>query len=230
MKFRIAVLIFMMSLSASAQFSRLRNQPLYDKAPLHFGFHMGINYYNFNMDLKDLSKVEDIFAVEAEALPGYNINIISNLRLNEHLDLRFTPGFAATVRRLHFDLINPFTEQRVIATRQVESSYVQFPLHLKFKSVRIDNYRLFLMGGLRYTNDLSSKAKVVDDNLFKLKRHGGEYEIGLGADFYFEYFKFSPQIRAAWGLSNLLVQDGTLPVEAFDAIRNRAILINFSFE
>jgi len=26
------------------------------------------------------------------------------------------------------------------------------------------------------------------------------------------------------------VQDGTLPVEAFDAIRNRAILINFSFE
>ena len=55
----------MMSLSASAQFSRLRNQPLYDKAPLHFGFHMGINYYNFNMDLKDLSKVEDIFAVEA---------------------------------------------------------------------------------------------------------------------------------------------------------------------
>jgi hypothetical protein len=230
MKFRIVVIIFILPLCASAQFSRLRNQPLYDKIPLHFGFHMGINYYNFSMNLKDLSKVEDIYAVEAEALPGYNINIISNLRLTEHLDLRFTPGFAATVRRLHFDLINPFTQQRVIATRQVESSYVQFPLHLKFKSVRIDNYRLYLMGGLRYTNDLSSKAKVVDDNLFKLKRHSGDYEIGLGADFYFEYFKFSPQIRAAWGLSDLLVQDGTLPVDAFDAIRNRAILINFSFE
>ena len=86
------------------------------------------------------------------------------------------------------------------------------------------------MGGIRYTNDLASKAKVVDDNLFKLQRHGADYEIGLGADFYFEYFKFSPQIRAAWGMTNLLVQDGTLPVEAFDGIRNRAILINFSFE
>ena len=127
-------------------------------------------------------------------------------------------------------MINPFTDERVIATRQIESSYVQFPLHLKFKSVRIDNYRLFLMGGIRYTNDLASKAKVVDDNLFKLQRHGADYEIGLGADFYFEYFKFSPQIRAAWGMTNLLVQDGTLPVEAFDGIRNRAILINFSFE
>ena len=31
-------------------------------------------------------------------------------------------------------------------------------------------------------------------------------------------------------MTNLLVQDGTLPVEAFDGIRNRAILINFSFE
>ena len=68
---------------------------------------MGLNYYNFNMDLKDLSQNPDIFGVESEALPGYNINIISNLRLSEHFDLRFTPGFAATVRRLHFDLINP---------------------------------------------------------------------------------------------------------------------------
>lgn len=230
MRIRIAVVLFALPLLASAQFSRLRNQPLYDQNPLHFGFHMGLNYYNFNMDLGDLSQHPDIFGVESEALPGYNINIISNLRLSEHFDLRFTPGFAATVRRLHFDLINPFTDERVIATRQIESSYVQFPLHLKFKSVRIDNYRLFLMGGIRYTNDLASKAKVVDDNLFKLQRHGADYEIGVGADFYFEYFKFSPQIRAAWGMTNLLVQDGTLPVEAFDGIRNRAILINFSFE
>ena len=51
---------------------------------------MGLNYYNFNMDLKDLSQNPDIFGVESEALPGYNINIISNLRLSEHFDLRFT--------------------------------------------------------------------------------------------------------------------------------------------
>ena len=106
-------------------------------------FPYGNQLLQLQHESKDLSKVEDIFAVESEALPGYNINIISNLRLNEHLDLRFTPGFAATVRRLHFDLISPFTGERVITTRQVESSYVQFPLHLKFKSVRIDNYRLF---------------------------------------------------------------------------------------
>ena len=102
--------------------------------------------------------------------------------------------------------------------------------HLKFKSVRIDNYRLYLMGGLRYTNDLASKAKVVDDGLFKLQRHVADYEVGFGADFYFEYFKFSPQIRAAWGLTDLLVQDGTPQVEAFDALRNQAVLINFTFE
>lgn len=226
----IAALLLLCPLFSQAQFSRLRNQPLYDKSGLHFGFHMGLNWYDFTMDTKDLSEVPGIFAVESEALPGYNINIISNLRLTEHLDLRFTPGFAATTRKLHFDLINPLTDQRQTISRQIESSYVQFPLHLKFKSVRIDNYRLYLMGGLRYTNDLASKAKVVDDNLFKLQRHSGDYEVGFGADFYFEYFKFSPQIRASWGLNNLLVQDGTLPVEAFDGIRNRAVLINFTFE
>lgn len=132
---------------ASAQFSRLRNQPLFDKIPLHFGFHIGLNWYDFNMDLADLSEQPNLFGVASEALPGYNINIISNLRLTEHLDLRFTPGFAATVRNLHFDMVNPFTSEREIITRQIESSYVQFPFHLKFKSVRIDNYRLYLMGG-----------------------------------------------------------------------------------
>lgn len=231
MKLRLfAILLLALPNLAHAQFAGLRNQPLYDRTGLHFGFHMGMNRYNFIMDTKDLSQVPNIFGVESEALPGYNINIISNLRLTEHLDLRFTPGFAATVRRLHFDLIHPVTDNRQTVTRQIESSYVQFPLHLKFKSVRIDNYRLYLMGGLRYTNDLASKAKVVDDNLFKLKRHSGDYEVGIGADFYFEYFKFSPQLRASWGLTNLLVQDGTLPVEAFDGIRNRAILVNFTFE
>ncbi|MCH9809658.1 MAG: PorT family protein [Bacteroidetes bacterium] len=217
-------------LFASAQFSRLRNQPLFDKTPLHFGFHIGLNWYDFNTDLADLSEQPDLFGVTSEALPGYNINIVSNLRLTEHLDLRFTPGFAATVRKLHFDMIHPFTGERTIITRQIESSYVQFPLHLKFKSVRIDNYKLYLMGGIRYTNDLASKAKVVDDGLFKLQRHVADYEVGFGADFYFEYFKFSPQIRAAWGLTDLLVQDGTPQVEAFDALRNQAVLINFTFE
>jgi hypothetical protein len=167
---------------------------------------------------------------DQRSLPGYNINIISNLRLSEHFDLRFTPGFAATVRNLHFDMNDPFTNERKTISRQIESSYVQFPLHLKFKSVRIDNYRLYLMGGIRYANDLASKAKVVDDNLFKLQRHTADYEIGFGTDFYFEYFKFSPQIRASWGLTNLLVQDGTPQVSALDGIRNRAVLINFTFE
>ena len=231
MKLRLLIIVTLLApLSSAAQFARLRNQPLYDKSELHFGFHIGINNYDFSMDLKDLSEVSNIFGVESEALPGYNINIISNLRLTEHFDLRFTPGFAATVRKVHFDLVDPILDQRRIVTRQIESSYVQFPFHLKFKSVRVDNYRLYLMGGLRYCNDLASRAKVVDDNLFKLKRHTGDYEFGFGADLYFEYFKFSPQIRASWGLTNLLVQDGTLPVEAFDAIRNRAILVNFTFE
>lgn len=230
MKKLVVALLLTVPLFAQAQFSQLRNQPLYDKTGLHFGFHIGLNWYNFNMDLKDLSTVDGMFSVRSNALPGYNINIISNLRLSEHLDLRFTPGFAATVRELEFDMIDPRTDQRTLIRRQVESSYVQFPLHLKFKSERIDNYRLYLMGGVRYANDLASKAKVVDDNLFKLQRHTADYEVGFGADFYFEYFKFSPQIRAAWGLTNLLVQDGTPQVSAFDGIRNRAVLINFTFE
>lgn len=215
---------------AQGQIKQLRNQPLYDKKPLHFGFHLGINNYTLSYQLvEDLNAVPNVFGINAIPGPGYNINIISNLRLGKHFDLRFTPGFAATVRSLEVDM-NNFAGDRILKTYTVESSYLQMPLHLKFKSVRIDNYRMYLLGGIRYNNDLSSKEKVLDDNLFKLKRHSADFEVGVGADFYFEYFKFSPQLRASWGMTNLLVQDGTDVVGAFEQVKNAAVLVNFTFE
>ena len=59
---------------------------MFDKTPLHFGFHIGLNWYDFNMNLADLSEQADMFGVTSEALPGYNINIVANLRLTEHID------------------------------------------------------------------------------------------------------------------------------------------------
>lgn len=214
-----------------AQFKKLKNQAKYDKRPLHFGFCMGLNFYDFQIQQKaDLSANPNLYRIWSESSPGYSIGIISNLRLSNHFDLRFIPTFSATVRRLYFDMVNPYTFERSIEEYEVESSFIQFPFELKFKSDRINNHRWYVLAGIQYNIDLASKEKVEDDTIFKIKKNSTAYEFGAGIDIYFEYFKFSPQIKAAFGMNNLLVEDGTIPVSGIDQIRNRCILINFTFE
>ena len=219
-----------LSLLLSAQ-RRLKNQPTYDERKLHFGFSIGLNYYDFKVDeIANLNELNGYYNVTTQVEPGYTILIISNLRLGHHADLRLTPGFASTVRRINFDLLDPNTEELVLVEREIESSFLEFPLEFKFKSDRIDNYRLYVLGGVKYSLDLASDENSEDDRVFKLTQNDYSYELGFGVDIYFEYFKFSPQIRASFGLANTKVEDGTFLVDGINTLQTRAILINFTFE
>lgn len=225
-------LVMALGIASIAQAQRLPpNQPNYDNKVIHFGFSLGVNYYDFNIEqIADLSTVPGYFSVRSETSPGYTIGIISNLRLGKYFDLRFIPAFASTERRLYFDVINPKTGQREEVLRKIESSFGEATLELKWKSQRIKNYRLYVLGGGKYTHDFASKEKVEDDRVFKLTQGDFMYEFGFGVDFYFEFFKFSPQIKASWGVSDLMVADGTFYVEGIHRLETRAILINFTFE
>ena len=51
---------------------------------------------------------------------------------------------------------------------------------------------------------------MLSETIFKLNRSNFALEIGAGCDFYFEYFKFAPQIKYSYGLKKLIVEDGTI--------------------
>ncbi len=231
--FIISLFILGCSLNLSGQLSRgIKNQPRYDRKPLHFGFSVGLNYFDFrHRYIADLpGQVPGYYNLKSVTAPGYSIAIISNLRLGDHWDLRFNPGFASTVRRLEFDVINQFTQERETEEREIESSFMEFPIYLKFKSERIGNYRLYLLAGPKYALDLASDEDIEDDRVFKLQQDDLSYDLGFGVDIYFEYFKFSPQIIYSFGVSNLKVEDRTFLVEGINALNTRALLINFTFE
>jgi hypothetical protein len=226
------LVLLSLSFAASAQRKALKNNPKYDRKPLHFGFSIGINYYDFRVqNIADLSAdLPGYYNVRTSTSPGYSIYIISNLRLSDHWDFRFNPGFASTVRTLDFDVVNPFTQRRESVSRDIESSFLEFPFHFKFKSDRVGNYRLHLIAGPKYSIDLASDEDVIDDRVFKIKSNDISYEIGFGTDIYFEYFKFSPQIIASFGINNTRVEDNTFLASGIESIQTRAILINFTFE
>ena len=210
----------------------VKNLPKYDQQKIHFGFVLGMNSATFRTELIPEYHVTDsIYTITPSASAGLNLGIVSNLRIGKHFDLRFIPSLSFSQRNLeYFFLYAPGNGATTL--KKVESTYLEFPLLLKFKSARINNYRIYVLAGAKYAIDMVSQAKVVavDKELIKLQRYDYGYEIGIGFDFYMSYFKFSPEIKMYHGLPNLLVQDGTKFSSPLDALYAKSFVLSFTFE
>ena len=214
---------------ASAQMdNEPRNLPKYDKQRLHFGFTLGLNSSSFVVDrVGDLKIRDTIYSVESEPVSGLNLGIISNLALGDFFDVRFIPTLAFGQRNLKYHFIYSDTTE-ANTPKKIESTYLEFPVMLKFKSARRNNYRVYVLAGI----DMVSQAKVKnkDKDIIKLARKDYGYEIGLGFDFYMPYFKFSPEIKMYNGMRNLLIKENTQYSNPIDALYAKTFVISFLFE
>lgn len=200
----------------------------WDKQRVYWGYFLGFNMYDFKIDYKNTPDID----ILVDGVTGFNVGLIGDLRLHEYINLRFEPGLYYTQRNLNY---SGFTDEND-ALREVKSTYIHFPLLLKFSSERTGNIRPFLVGGVSATLNLSSNSKTKDDNLqerFRVKPWTNNYEVGFGIDLYLEYFKFSPSIRGVFGLNDELIRDND-PNSPWtgniDALKTRAIFINFTFQ
>jgi hypothetical protein len=198
----------------------------FDKQRVYWGYFLGFNNYDFKFDYKTPGK-----DVQTKSVTGFNVGLIGTLRLQEYLELRFEPGLFYAERDLTF----PGFDNEVDALRPVKSTYLHFPILLKFMALRTGNVRPYIEGGLSTTMNLASGSKSKDDNLeqrFRMKQWTSNYELGFGIDLYFEYFKFSPSIRGVFGLKNELIPDNdpNSPwTSNIASMKTRAIMINFTF-
>ena len=56
------------------------------------------------------------------------------------------------------------------------------------------------------------------------------YEIGIGIDLYLPYFKLSPELKANFGLTNLIVNDGNIYSNSIKEMKTRGFTISLTFE
>ncbi len=224
------ILFFTLQITAQSKgiFSKdpIINLENFDKQIVYFGYYLGFNSYDFKINYIEPGK--DILVNKTT---GFNVGVVADLKLQEYINLRFEPGLYYTER----DLVYSGFTKKLDAERPVKSTYIHFPLLLKFSSKRIGNIRPYLLGGVSATLNLGSNSKAIDDNLqqrFRVKPWTRNYELGFGIDLYTEYFKFSPSIRGVFGLSDELIRDND-PNSPWtgniDALKTRAIFINFTF-
>lgn len=200
---------------------------------LRWGYFLGFSQYDFNFDYKD-----DLRDIYVKRNTGFNVGLIGNMRINDHIDLRIEPGLYITSRELYFSqtFFPGGTTRSSDLIRDVKSTYIHLPLLVKFSTKRINNFKPFVVGGISTALNLSSNQDNPDDNSngqFRIKKNNLFYEVGFGIDFYLYNFKFTPSIRGVFSMKDELVpdRDPNSPwTSNIESLKTRAVLINFTFQ
>ena len=209
MKKIVVILLLIISAKGNSQFkeSMFAKDPIinlenFQKQKIYYGYFLGFNSFDFKVDYRTVGS--DILVKKTT---GFNVGVVGDLKLQEYINLRFEPGLYYTQRDLTF----PGFTKKVDVLREVSSTYIHFPLLLKFSSLRTGNIRPYLVGGVSATLNLSSNSKSIDDN----------YEQ-----------TFSPSIRGVFGINDELIRDNN-PNSPWtgniESLKTRAVLINFTF-
>ncbi len=227
--YKVAIILLLSQNLFAQRYNVPLNLPNYDNKPIHFGFLIGLNTLDFK--LTPVSNVEDeLFVIQSQNQKGFNLGVVSNMRLGNNLDFRFIPTLSLAERRIFYTL----NDNTVLTdeNKKIESTFIEFPVSIKYKSSRYNNGRAYIMTGLKYSLDLASQRNIDDEGLeiVKIKKDDFLYEIGLGLDFYLPYFKFSPELKANFGLTNLVVNDGSIYSRSIKGMKTRGFSISFTFE
>ncbi|MEA3445619.1 MAG: porin family protein [Bacteroidota bacterium] len=230
-KIILSTIFILLCIFADAQHKKVLNTPKYDIDPLHFGFTVGFNSMDFNIyNSKFINTFDSVYSVNTVRQAGFNLGIVSNLRIMPYLDLRFLPGITFGQRNLEYLVrgSNGFTKKII----KIESTFLEFPLTLKYKAKRINNYRPYIIAGLNYRLDLAARKGIKEEEkpTILLERHDLYYELGFGIDYYLPYFKFSTEIKYAVGLANVIRPDGTEYSMAIEKMISNMVVISFHFE
>ena len=232
------LLVFIFS-SVFSQADKVQNLRLYDQKPLHFGFTVGLNtsdFYIRNSDMFfDTSMIKQVYSIENNQQPGFHLGPISNVRLGKHFDFRFLVNLSFTQRALEYIVLkeNSLGENYFDThIMKLSSTFLEFPLLIKYKSDRINNYRFYLIGGIKPTLDLAAKKKIPDELMPMIRLNQSDIygEVGIGLDFYLPYFKFSPELKMGVGIDDMAIDDNTEYTGAMKYLKSKVFMLSFHFE
>jgi hypothetical protein len=207
--------IALLCLCWSNAFSQLRNGPNledHDNKPYHFGINLGFNKSHFLFSHHPVFLQRDtIMDVESVNNAGINLAWLVNMRMSDHFDLRLHPLDLTFSEKTFIYRENYAGTDTSITEKKVSSITLAFPIHIKFSSDRINNFKVYTIGGIKFDYDLASNAgQRKAEDLIKLKKGDMSVEVGLGFHFYFPVFVLTPEIKLSSGLINLHSRDENL--------------------
>ncbi|GAA4319538.1 outer membrane beta-barrel protein [Flaviaesturariibacter amylovorans] len=233
----ILLTLLFSTLGVQAQFGKELNLPEHDAKPYYFGITLAGNMARFHTEQHPYFLSQDtVYTAEPINSGGFGLGLLATARLNHRFEVRFNPTLIFMERSIQYRLkyADPFEDDpnSTLVTKKVESVMTSFPLQLKFRSDRIHNFRVYMLGGVKLDYDLASNAKARQaDNMIRIGKIDYGIEAGLGFNFYFQSFIFSPEIKISNGQRNMHDRNANLKYSnVIDRIQSRMIVFSIHLE
>src|SRR5215510_3120577 len=235
-RLRICFAFIILSSVTSTTFAQ--EQELYqtdhDSKPYYFGITLGANVASFHIEHHPrFLQYDSVYTVNPQHTAGFQLGLLATARLSNRFEVRFNPMLLFTDRGLTYKLkYTDQFEQSDSVTKKIESVITTFPLQIKFFSDRIGNFRVYMLGGVKADIDLASNARAKRaEELVKIQKYDYGFEAGIGFNFYFPSFIFSPEIKISNGLKNIHSRDENLKYSnVLDRISSRMIVFCIHLE
>lgn len=232
----LTIIVLMSTELVSAQLfskERLLNNENFDKPQLSYGYYLGFNVYDYNIDYT--TNVNDVQVLK---YAGLNVGLVGNFRINDYIDIRLEPGLVISRRELNYSYtyFNGISHEEKDLIREIQSTFVHIPLLIKFSTKRINNVKPFIVAGFSTALNLSSQQNNPEDNsnnTFRVTKNNLYYELGIGIDLYLTWFKFTPSLRGVFSIQDELVNDvdpNSPWTKNMTQIQTRGLFINFTFQ
>ncbi len=205
-----------------------QHNPNYDTRLISYGFMIGLHTSAYQVTYADefvTPQYDTVSSVMAQFSPGFSLGFLVNYRVNEFLDFRVMPKAGFYTHKLRYTYTDESTDQQFI-----ESTHVELPLLLKYKSMRRGNVRMYMIGGITPGIELSGKNEIKSSSGLDIRKSNVQLEGGIGFDFYFPLFKFSQEIRFARGIINVLGDDPSVYSDPLKRLNTNTVSVYFVFQ
>jgi hypothetical protein len=218
----------------------------YDDGKVHYGFFLGLNYSIFRAKPSQFlvdgvrarlrspdtfgTKPPQIFGFNPQGLPAFTAGFILNLRLEKHFDFRVLPQVSFYQRSVSFRYGTPRGDSTVRQLNQSTFSFIEIPLLIKYKSKRRNNTRLYMIAGLKPCFEVGAKRGEIDQRSLRTRTIDLTVDYGFGGDFYYPYFKFSPELRFSTGLLNMINPDDNEFANSLKRMTTQSVTLFINFE
>src|SRR5579863_1389935 len=219
---------------ASAQLRDFMNLPDHDSKRYYLG--IGFMYTSSHLQVTphpQFLQSDSVLYVSPGTSGGFGVSGMFTFRLAEHFEFRFAfPEFIFVNNNLSYHVNYPPAGETNIATKQIQSLLLGFPAQVKFLSDRINNFRVYMLGGVNYRYDLASNSSARKaQDLVKLSPSDFSVEGGIGFQFYFPVFILSPELKFSEGIKNVHDRDPNLQYSnVIDKLKTRMIVFSLIFE
>ena len=217
---------------AKAQTRKVMNRPYIDQRKFHYGFLAGMHLQDIELEQNGFIDTDgnEWYAETPNYEPGFSVGILGEFYLTKYLGLRIIPSMHFGTKNVTFR--NNLNHEKQFQT--IKSTYFSVPINVKFAAERFNNYRPYMVAGVTPTLDLTVKKQ----KQYLLTNTDVYLELGFGCDFYLPFFKFIPEVKFMYGLTNVInkkrsdITDETQLIftQSVNKAQSKMIVFTFYFE